>query len=149
MFGNYYGIMEEHPITKDFVKDMRSLVREAKANKIRCAFTHDDNDFCLRFMGGDEEPLDFRINNCSGIGCPHSAGLRTHPRDNHFDSVVKVGLMVCLKHELITNWETDSSHLDEEWLLAKNIAEKIGIDSEQFKPLDEFGRNGFFGDCNE
>ncbi|MBR4407558.1 MAG: hypothetical protein IKT27_04535 [Clostridia bacterium] len=146
MFGNYYGIMDEHPITKDFVKDMRSLVREAKANKIRCSFTHDDNDFCLRFTGGDEEPLDFRVNNHSGIGRPLSAGLRTHPCDNNFDSAVKVGLMVCLKHGLIYHWVTDSSHLGEEWLLAKKIAEKIGIDTEQFKPLDEFGRNGFIGD---
>lgn len=146
MFGNYYGIMEEHPITKDFVKDMRSLVREAKANKIRCSFTHDDNDFCLRFTGGDEEPLDFRANNDSGIGCPFSAGLRTHPCDNNFDSVVKVGLMVCLKHGLINHWVTDSNRLGEEWLLAKKIAVKIGLDPEQLKPVGEFRENGFLGD---
>ena len=146
MFGNYYGINESHPITKDFVKDMRSLVREAKANVIRCSFTHDDNNFRLRFTGGDEESLDLESNGCNNIGLPLCGGIRTHPCANNFDSAVKAGLMVCLKHNLIWHWVTDSSHVSDEWLLAKKIAEAIGLEVDKLLPLDEFGQNGFLGD---
>ena len=149
MYGNYYDInieQRERPLTKEFCKDMRSLVRVAKAKKIRCAFTHNENTFVLKFTGGDEEPLNFDCNCYKSLGITSCGGLRTHPGNNNFDSVVKAGLMVCLKHKVIDRWCTDGSEKGTEWLLAKQLAEKIGLDTELYRPLIETGDNGFMRD---
>lgn len=149
MYGNYYDInieQRERPLTKEFCKDMRSLVHAAKVRKIRCAFTHDEKTFTLKFTGGGEEPLDFDCNSYKSLGIPSCGGLRTHPGDNNFDSVVKVGLMICLKHGVIDRWDTDGSEQGREWQLAKEIAQEIGIDAELYRPLTEMGDNGFTWD---
>lgn len=149
MYGNHYDInieQRELPLPKAFCKDMRALVREAKAMKIRCAFIHDEKTFTLKFTGGGEEPLDFDRNSHRSLGIPSSGGLRTHPCDNNFDSVVKASLMVCLKHGLVDRWCTDGSEKGEEWLLAKQLAEKIGLDTESYRPITEMGDNGFIRD---
>lgn len=149
MYGNYYDInieQRERPLTKEFCKDMRSLVRAAKARKIRCAFVHDEKTFTLKFTGGDEEPLDFDCNCYKGLGITDCGGLRTHPGDNNFDSAVKAGLVVCLKHGVIDRWSTDGSEQDSEWQLAKEIVQEIGIDTELYRPLTSLGENGFMRD---
>ena len=149
MYGNYYDInieQRELPLPKAFCKDMRALVREAKAMKIRCAFVHDEKTFTLKFTGGDEEPLDFDCNCYRSLGITSCGGLRTHPGDKNFDSAVKAGLMVCLKHKVIDRWCTDGSEKSEEWLLAKQLAEKIGLDTELYRPFTEMGDNGFIRD---
>lgn len=151
MYGNYYDInieQRERPLPKEFCKDMRALVRVAKATKIRCAFTHDEKTFVLKFTGGDEEPLDFDYNCYHSLGFTDCGGLRTHPGDNHFDSVVKVGLMICLKHGVIDRWSTDGSEQGEEWLLAKNIAHEVGLVTEFYRPMTEMGENGFMRDLS-
>lgn len=151
MYGNYYDInieQRERPLTKEFCKDMRTLVRVAKAMKIRCAFTHDEKTFVLKFTGGDEEPLDFDCNCYHSLGFTDCGGLRTHPGDNNFDSVVKVGLMICLKHRVIDRWSTDGSEQGEEWLLAKNIAHEVGLVTELYRPMTEMGENGFMRDLS-
>lgn len=149
MYGNYYCLNIENrrkPLTKEFCSDMRSLVRVAKEEKIRCAFVHDETSFTLKFTGGNEEPLNFESNCYSSMGISDSGGLRTHPCDNNFDSVVKAGLMVCQKHNLVDCWCTDGGSHDSEWELAKKLASKIGLDCNLYLPKTSVGTNGFMHD---